>query len=138
MKLKIVEKSILLGLVLTILLTMTGFTYRCESISDRVFRLHVLANSDSDEDQALKLKVRDRMLEFTEGKFDCIRTRDEAMEIAQSHLDELCRVAQQEVYDEGYDYPVKVEITNMYFNTRFYDTVTLPAGRYDALRVTIG
>ena len=98
----------------------------------------VLANSDSQEDQALKLKVRDRVLEYSEGLFQNAQTREEAEALAAAHLQELCQAAQDEVYRQGYDYPVKAEITNMFFDTREYETVTLPAGCYDALRITIG
>lgn len=132
------EKSLLLGLVLSFLLTMTGFSGQCEAIENRVFRFHVLANSDSAEDQALKLKVRDRVLEYSEDLFQTAQTREDAENLAADHLQELRQIAQNEVYRQGYDYPVKAEITNMFFNTREYETVTLPAGYYDALRITIG
>ena len=126
------------GLLLSFLLTMTGFSGQCEAIENQVFRFHVLANSDSQEDQALKLKVRDRVLEYSEGLFQNAQTREEAEALAAAHLQELCQAAQDEVYRQGYDYPVKAEITNMFFDTREYETVTLPAGCYDALRITIG
>ena len=136
--LSVLEKSLLLGLLLSFLLTMTGFSGQCEAIENQVFRFHVLANSDSQEDQALKLKVRDRVLEYSEGLFQNAQTREEAEALAAAHLQELCQAAQDEVYRQGYDYPVKAEITNMFFDTREYETVTLPAGCYDALRITIG
>ncbi|RGQ41878.1 stage II sporulation protein R [[Clostridium] leptum] len=136
--LSVLEKSLLLGLLLSFLLTMTGFSGQCEAIENQVFRFHVLANSDSQEDQALKLKVRDRVLEYSEGLFQNAQTREEAEALAAAHLQELCQAAQDEVYRQGYDYPVKAEITSMFFDTREYETVTLPAGCYDALRITIG
>lgn len=107
-------KSLLLGLLLSFLLTMTGFSGQCEAIENQVFRFHVLANSDSQEDQALKLKVRDRVLEYSEGLFQNAQTREEAEALAAAHLQELCQAAQDEVYRQGYDYPVKAEITNMF------------------------
>ncbi len=138
MKLKLWEKAILLSLVLTVLVSMVGFQHQCEDISQRVLRLHVLANSDSEEDQALKLKVRDRILEEGKALFSSTADLQQAEQIAAQNLDRIQAAAQDEVYRQGYDYPVNVELADMYFTTREYDTVTLPAGTYNALRVTIG
>ncbi len=135
---KTLEKSILLALILAVLFTFTGFTQTCENISAKVLRLHVLANSDSEEDQALKLAVRDELLRVSEGIFGGAENLGEAKALTAEHLDFLRDAAQKEVFRRGYDYPVQVELVNMYFTTREYDTVTLPAGTYDALRVTIG
>ena len=101
-----------------------------------MLRLHILANSDSDEDQALKLKVRDAILE--EYDFGMVDNLAEAEQYASDHLDDITQTAQQVVYQEGYDYPVHAELVNMFFDTREYDDFTMPAGRYDALRITIG
>lgn len=138
MKRRIIEKAICLGLVLATILTFTGFAAQCEDIGNRVLRLHVLANSDSDADQALKLKVRDRIVQEAAGLFDGTQDLRQAKAVAAEKLSTLQTAAQDEVYKQGYSYPVKVELTNMYFNTRVYSTVTLPAGQYDAVRVTIG
>ncbi|MFQ9951905.1 MAG: stage II sporulation protein R [Clostridium sp.] len=120
------------------LCTITGFAGQCETISDRVLRVHVLANSDSQEDQALKLKVRDKVLECSAYMLDDAQDLNQAEALTEQNLQDIQKVAQEEVYRQGYDYPVKVELTNMHFNTRVYETVTLPAGEYDALRVSIG
>lgn len=138
MKLKLLEKAVLLSLVLTVLASMVGFQHQCEDISQRVLRLHVLANSDTEEDQALKLKVRDRILKEGEDLFSSTTDLQQAERIAAQNLDRLQAAAQDEVYRQGYDYPVKIELAQTYFTTREYDTVTLPAGTYNALRVTIG
>lgn len=135
---KTIEKSVCLALILTILLSFTGLTAACEDISTRVLRLHVLANSDSVQDQALKLKVRDRILLESAGLFDRVADKQQAEERVREELPQLKAAAQDEIRKQGYDYPVQVELTNMYFTTRQYDSVTLPAGDYDALRVTIG
>lgn len=138
MKLKVWEKAVLLSLLLTVLVSMVGFQHQCEDISHRVLRLHVLANSDSDEDQALKLKIRDRILEEGKELFSSTDNLEEAEQVAAQNLERLQTAAQEEVYRQGYDYPVQIELAEMYFTTREYDTVTLPAGTYNALRVTIG
>lgn len=135
---KTIEKSILLGFIFTILFSFLGFNSKCENISDKVFRLHVLANSDSSEDQQLKLCVRDKVLEYSKYIFNDAKNKDSAKQITQKHLEDIKNVAQQEVYDRGYDYKVNVKIDNMYFNTRQYGNVTMPAGNYDALKIFIG
>jgi len=98
----------------------------------------VLANSDSDADQALKLKVRDSITAKAAGLFDVAGDEQDAIETARAHLPELQQAAEQRILSEGYNYPVEVEIVHMYFTTRTYDAGTLPAGMYDAVRVTIG
>lgn len=110
----------------------------CEGVRERVVRLHVLANSDSGEDQALKLKVRDAILAASADWQDTAHTADEALALAQERLPTLQAVAQEVVAAEGYAYPVQVEVCRAYFTTRQYETVTLPAGTYDAVRVIIG
>lgn len=135
-------KALALGLVLTLILSLCGFTWGfakdCDEIRHKVLRLHVLANSDSEEDQALKLLVRDTVTETAAGLFDSAETSGDALEIAREKLPEIQAAAQQTVYDEGYDYEVNAYLTNMYFTTRIYDSGTLPAGMYDAVRITIG
>lgn len=135
---KLWEKCVLFGLFCAALFSMLGFTAQCESIPGEVLRLHILANSDSDADQALKLHVRDRLLEENGSLMDGVTTREEAIQAVRDALPELCEAAQDEVLAAGYTYPVKAELVEMYFPTRQYDNVTLPAGRYQALRVTIG
>lgn len=110
----------------------------CEGIRDNVFRLHVIANSDSAEDQQLKLAVRDEIISLSASIFSQVHNREEAENAARTHLPELERAAKRVVSERGYDYPVRAEVSNEYFNTRFYEQVTLPAGKYDALRVIIG
>lgn len=135
---KIWEKSVCLALIVSVLFSFTGFAMECEDIPSRILRLHVLANSDSKQDQALKLKVRDRVLQVSAGMLDGVKTRDAAEKAVSSRLGEIRQAAQDEVYRQGYRYPVRVEMTNMYFSTRQYGNITLPAGMYDALRVTVG
>ena len=135
---KLWEKCVLFGLFCAVLFSMLGFTAVCESIPDEVLRLHILANSDSEADQALKLRVRDRLLEESASLMDGASTREEALAAVETILPALREAAQDEVYRAGYSYPVTAELTEMYFPTREYEDVTLPAGRYEALRVTIG
>ncbi|MDR0404931.1 MAG: stage II sporulation protein R [Oscillospiraceae bacterium] len=132
------EKSLILGFIFSALLTMMGFYGNCLSMSDKIFRLHVLANSNSPEDQQLKLKVRDKILVDSHEKFLNAANKEEAKAIALSSLQQIKNSAQDEVKRLGFDYPVKVEVANSYFSTRNYDDVTLPAGKYESLKVSIG
>ena len=108
------------------------------NIADSVFRLHVVANSDSKEDQNLKYKVRDSLLEYMNSLCSNTISKEEAMEIASAHIEDFKKIAQDIVYSNGYDYSVEVEIAKTNFPTKSYGDVSLPAGTYDALNVKIG
>lgn len=135
---KIFIKSACIAFVLAVIYSMIPFQAECSQISDEVFRLHILANSDSDFDQNLKLKIRDKVLCFTQSLFESAKSKEEAEKVISENLQSLADVAYAEVLNNGFDYSVKAEITNMYFSTRYYDNYTLPSGMYDALRITIG
>ena len=107
-------------------------------LSKSVFRLHVIANSDSDEDQILKLQVRDKLLDYMNSITANVRSKDDAIKIAQDHQKDFQIIAEQTILDKGYSYPVTVEIGNYEFPTKQYGDITLPSGYYDALRVKIG
>ena len=127
MKLKRLEIALLASLLAAFLVC--AFPIHAQNkLSDKLTRLHVLANSDSPEDQSLKLQVRDAVLAASEGE----------KELDQPLLNRLQRAAQQTVYRAGYDYPVTVTREHCYFNTRTYENFSLPAGYYDAVRVIIG
>ena len=119
-------------------LSLCGFEGRCDDLRGRVLRLHILANSDSEADQALKLKVRDAVVEASAGWLDGIETAEDAEAVVDGRLAALTEVARQVVRQAGYEYPVTAERCEMYFTTRTYGAVTLPAGRYQAVRLTIG
>ena len=108
------------------------------NLSEAVFRLHVIANSDTDEDQALKLKVRDSLLNYMNELCSSCSTKEEAISIATLHQEEFQKIAEQTIADNGYNYSVKISINNFYFPTKNYGDISLPAGLYDALRVEIG
>lgn len=109
-----------------------------DELAEKVVRLHVLANSDSEEDQALKLEVRDAVLSYAEGLLDPAADRREAEGLLRGQLLELEAAAEQTIRAAGYDYPVSVELANTEFPTRRYGGFLLPAGEYLALRVLIG
>lgn len=109
-----------------------------EKIYESVVRLHVLANSDSYEDQSLKLKVRDAILGYTSPKVIDSTSREEAIEILQNELDNIEEVAKQVVEEQGYDYSVEVTLTLEEYPTRNYESMSFPSGEYVSLRVLIG
>lgn len=108
------------------------------NLSDSVFRLHVIANSDSDEDQSLKLKVRDSLLDYMNNICSNCSTKEEAISIVTEYQTEFQNIAKQTILENGYNYDVRININNFYFPTKNYGDITLPAGFYDALRVEIG
>ena len=109
-----------------------------EDLSQAVFRLHVIANSDSQEDQELKLKVRDKLLEYMNIICADCSTKEEAIALAEDHKEDFQKIAEKTIKENGFDYPVKININNFYFPTKNYGDISLPAGFYDALRVEIG
>jgi stage II sporulation protein R len=129
-------KALAGGVALCLILAVCGFDGECQEIRDKVVRLHILANSDSVEDQTLKLKVRDAVLQATVG-WETMGEQ-EILQNVQEDLPRLLEVAQNTVYENGYSYPVTAKVCRMYFETRQYDEITMPAGMYDAVRFEIG
>ena len=107
-------------------------------LADKVVRLHVLANSDSEEDQALKLRVRDAVLARATEILEQSADRKEAEARLRGQLLELERIAAEEISAAGYDYSVTAQLADTAFPTKEYDGFTLPAGDYLALRIVIG
>ena len=107
-------------------------------VYDTVVRLHVLANSDTEEDQALKLMVRDGVLEAAAPLVEGCTTQAEAVEALTAHLAELEAAALSVVQSEGYDYPVTVLLGEEDYPTRTYESCAFPAGTYVSLRILIG
>jgi stage II sporulation protein R len=107
-------------------------------ISNSVFRLHVLANSDSKEDQNLKYLVRDSLLDYMNNLCEGITSKEDAIALVNEHKQEFENLALEVIHEHGYEYPVKINIGNFNFPTKTYGDISLPAGMYDALRVEIG
>ena len=107
-------------------------------ISNSVFRLHVIANSNSDEDQNLKYKVRDNLLKYMNTICKDCSSKEEAISVASMHEDDFKQIALETIKNEGFSYDVKVEIGNFEFPTKQYGDISLPAGLYDDLKVEIG
>ena len=141
------KKNSKIGIILTLLFLLFIYTTLCAfsyvqavstDISNSVFRLHVIANSNSDEDQALKYKVRDNLLNYMNDICSNCSTKEEAINLVTLHQKEFRQVALDTIKSKGYSYDVKINIGNFEFPTKNYGDISLPAGFYDALRVEIG
>lgn len=133
------ELSLLCGMIITVLLSVTSFGASCGNIRNEVLRMHVIANSDSAEDQAVKLKVRDAVLAAGKDLFDGSVSAAEAETVLDSEKQMLQQAAETVLRENGFSYGARVEIGKDFFNTRTYDgKVTLPAGEYEAVRVILG
>ncbi len=133
------ELAVLMGLLLSVILTgLVGFAKECEIIRQDTLRLHILANSDSQEDQDIKLKVRDRILQEFSFLFADAQDKGQVMQNVQAHLKEIAACAKQVLKENGKAPVASAQIVNMYFTTREYEGFTMPAGMYDALRITLG
>ncbi|OUN24510.1 stage II sporulation protein R [Pseudoflavonifractor sp. An85] len=108
------------------------------ALADEVLRLHVVANSDSDADQAVKLQVRDAILTAATPYLDGVQGQDEAQQALEPHLEELADAGAQVLSQAGMDYPITVSITDQWFPTREYTDFALPAGTYRSLQVILG
>lgn len=134
-----IDFCLLAGLLIAIIsANLIGFGKNCEGIEKSVLRVHILANSDSEADQSLKLKVRDAVLRETDGWFAECASVSETEQVVSGRLDEIEEIASRTIAEEGYSYPVACELVHMDFNTRVYENFTMPPGDYDALRITIG
>lgn len=136
-----------LKIIITLIFLFAIFVFTCaysyvSAISDNlynsIFRLHVIANSDSEEDQNLKYIVRDNLINYMNDNCKNLSSKDEVIKYAQSHLDQIKQIAENTVKESGFNYPVQVEIGNFEFPTKQYGDISFPAGFYDALRVKIG
>ena len=139
---------IILLLAVCISLLLTGMICRCVDASaqaemqahlaQEVLRFHVLANSDSDEDQALKLKVRDAVLAFLEENMPEVEDAAQTEAWMRENIDEIEAVSREIVAEEGAEYPVSAAVTTCWFPDKSYGDITFPAGNYEALRIEIG
>lgn len=131
------ELALLLALAVTILWG-TASLGQQEELGRKVIRLHVIANSDSPEDQALKLRVRDRVLARAQEILEQSADMEQAEQALTAALPELTREARETLAAEGCAQPVQARLEPAEFPTKDYDGFSLPAGKYLALRVIIG
>lgn len=117
-------------------LELTELNY--DDIKDKLIRFHVIANSDSDEDQNLKLKVRDAVINYLQPKLLESESIEESELIIKREYSELEKISKNIILQNGYNYDVKIGIDYSEFPTKQYSNVVLPAGEYKALKIIIG
>lgn len=107
-------------------------------IAREILRLHVVANSDSKEDQELKMKVKETVVTYLRGTMSDANSVEEAREEIQKRLPEIEEIAEEKMQEEGYSYTAQAELGECYFPIKEYGDLTFPAGEYEALRVNLG
>jgi stage II sporulation protein R len=136
---KKIDIAAVLGLILAIFLgSFSGFSEKLDNLQKSVLRLHILANSDSEEDQALKLKVRDVLLANAENLFAGCDTLEEMQKRAVEEKETIRLLAQSVLEENGSNASVSVQLVQMDFDEKQYEEITMPAGEYTALRILIG
>lgn len=135
----IIQAALLIGFITAVFCEgICAFAESRRGITEDVFRLHVIANSDSDEDQALKLRVRNAVLEASADIFSGAVSAADAKRLSEENLQLFEAAAAAEIAASGYDYPVRCEVGTVHFDIRVYGSAELPEGDYSALRVIIG
>ena len=138
-------KKVLCRVLMASLLVAAYFGKNCyihrsyqEDIAKRVLRFHVLANSDSEEDQALKLKVRDAVGSYMAPKMKEASDVEDCERIVEENMQKITAAAEEVIREEGYDYTVTAQLGDAKFPVKTYGAYTFPAGTYEALNLVIG
>ena len=136
------KKRILFLIILfTIYILISCYFYanNCSTaIENKVFRLHIIANSNLEKDQELKLKVRDNIISYMNNICKNTSSKEEAISMAQNHINDFKLIADRTISENGFNYTSTVEIGNYKFPTKHYGDITLPRGYYDALEIKLG
>lgn len=109
-----------------------------DEVKDSLIRFHVIANSDNDDDQQLKLKVKNRVIDYLYPYLNSSQSLDESRKIIKDKMEDVKTLAQEVIKDNNYDYGVKVELSRENFPDKSYGNITLPQGNYEAFRIIIG
>lgn len=135
---KNIELGVLFGLICAIILSFSRFEVRCDELRQGVLRLHIIANSNSEADQNLKLAVRDEILKSSVDIFKDCSDVSSACITAEAQLDTINEIANTVIKKNGFDYEATASVGDSYFDTREYENFTLPAGTYKSLIVNLG
>lgn len=138
---KNLKKYFIIFILLFLYVMLYSFSYANNVVSDlsnSLFRLHVIANSNSKEDQNLKYLVRDELISYMNTLCANVSSKEEAITIANDHIDDFQKIANEVICKNGFNYSAKVQIGNFAFPTKTYGDISLPAGYYDALKVELG
>ena len=130
--------GVLIGILITGLLVNAKKSEMQGELAEQVFRFHVLANSDSEEDQALKMKVKEAIIAYMKQELPESDSVETTKKWARENLVQIEQVAAEIIAEEGYEYSVKAEVTTCDFPDKTYGDITFPAGEYEALRIEIG
>ena len=131
----------ILVLLIFLYIFLLSFNYTqavSSDLSDSVLRLHIIANSDSEADQKLKLQVRDNIIKYMNSLTADSNSKTDVISIISNNLDSFKKIALNTIKENGYDYDVNIKIGNFYFPTKTYGDISFPSGNYDALKVEIG
>ena len=123
-------KTIFIIILFLLFIFISSYSYASSvfnNLSSNIFRLHIVANSDSKEDQNLKLKVRDEIINYLKLKTINCKTKEEVIDITSKNLIELQKIAIKTIKENGYNYNVKLEIGNFPFPTKYYNNISMPA-----------
>lgn len=135
------KKFIILSILFFLYVSISVFSYvnavSCD-LSKSLFRLHVIANSDSAEDQNLKYIVRDNIISYMKTLTENAKSKEETINLVSDHLSDFEDIANKTIKDNGFDYKAKVSIGNFNFPTKKYGDISFPAGYYDALKIQLG
>ncbi len=135
------KRILILSILFTLYIFISCYFYASNSlnnIEDSVFRLHIIANSDSDEDQALKYKVRNNIISYMNKLCENSSSKEETIEIVKNHINDFKQIADKTIADNNFEYTSTVEIGNYKFPTKYYGDIALPSGNYDALEIKLG
>lgn len=135
---KLLIFSLVSALIFCFLFSMVSFSASCEDMYENIVRIRIISNSDSKEDQTLKIAVRDAILESTHELFPADADYEEVILIAKENIEQIIKTAKNTVNQEGFNYSVSAEIRKEFFDTRVYEDFTLPSGNYETLVVTLG
>lgn len=135
----------MLGLVILLVISFYFYTNMVDaraemqqSIAEKLIRFHILANSNSDEDQNLKLQIKDKIIQYLDPYLVNVQTVEEAKEVLIEHENQIYEITRQGIAEAGYDYDVKVYYDEESFPLKSYGTISLPPGKYNALKIVIG
>ncbi len=130
--------ALIFGLLCAFFVSIAQFNTACDDLRTNVLRLHIIANSDSEPDQSLKLKIRDELLKCSMNVFENANGVNDATFIAEENLGFFEEIANKVIFQNGFSYTARAKVGNSYFETREYDDFTLPAGEYKSLIITLG
>lgn len=135
---KALEWGLIFGFICSVFCSFADFDASCEELRHNVLRLHIVANSDSEQDQTLKLEIRDRILEESQSLFETEKDLQSAIKTAKENLKLYEKIANEVINEAGLDYKAEAKIGKAFFETRVYEDFTLPSGEYESLIINLG